>query len=99
VSPVSDVSDEDATRILAWNHARTTQTHGQTGSIKTAFHDTDTDNDTREDVGVGVVECGLYTAADCRRTNQVSSWQAGRGSRRTRPTRTTCYGHPRENVH
>ena len=23
-----------------------------------------------------------YTAADCRPTNQVSAWQAGRGSRR-----------------
>jgi len=37
-----------------------------------------------------------YTAADRRPTNQVSAWQAGRGSRRKRPTRTACYGHPRE---
>jgi len=36
-----------------------------------------------------------YTAADLR---PISAWQAGRGSRRTRPTRTTCYGHPREDV-
>jgi len=36
-----------------------------------------------------------YTAADRRPTNQVSAWQAGRGSR---PTRTTCYGHPRDDV-
>ena len=25
-------------------------------------------------------------------TNQLNAWQAGWGSRRTRPTRTTCYG-------
>ena len=31
----------------------------------------------------------LYTAADCRPTNQVSAWQAERGSRPTRPTRGT----------
>ena len=36
-----------------------------------------------------------YTAAVRRPTNQVSEWQGGRGSRRTRPT---CYAHPRENV-
>ena len=34
-----------------------------------------------------------YTTADRRLTNQISAWQAGRGSRRTR---TTCCGHPRE---
>ena len=28
----------------------------------------------------------LYTAADRRPTNQLSAWQAGRGSRPTRPT-------------
>jgi len=31
-------------------------------------------------------------------TNQVSAWQAGRRSRRTCPTRTICYGHPRDDV-
>jgi len=39
-----------------------------------------------------------YTAADRRPTNQVSASQTGRGSRRTRPTRTTCCGHPRKDV-
>ena len=34
-----------------------------------------------------------YTAADRRPTNQVSVWQA---ERRSRPTRTICCGHPRE---
>jgi len=31
-------------------------------------------------------------------TNQVSAWQAERGSRRTRPTRATSSKHPREDV-
>jgi len=39
-----------------------------------------------------------YTAAVRRPTNQVSAWQAGRGSRPTRPTRTTCCGRPGEDV-
>jgi len=37
----------------------------------------------------------LYTAADRRPTNQVSAWQAKRGSR---PTRATFSQHPREDV-
>jgi len=36
-----------------------------------------------------------YTAADRRPTNQVSAWQAGRGSR---PTRTTYDGQTRDDV-
>ena len=40
-----------------------------------------------------------YTAVDRWPTNQVSAWQAGRGSRRTRPTRTTSCGHPRRGRH
>jgi len=32
----------------------------------------------------------LYTAADRRPTNQISAWQAERGSRPTRPTRTSA---------
>jgi len=38
------------------------------------------------------------TAADRRPTNQVSAWQAERGSRPTRPTRATSSYHPREDV-
>ena len=37
----------------------------------------------------------LYTAADRRPTNQVSAWQAERGSRPTRPTSSE---HTREDV-
>jgi len=40
----------------------------------------------------------LYTAADRRPTNQVSAWQAGLGSRPTRPLRATSSLHPREYV-
>jgi len=38
-----------------------------------------------------------YTAADRRPTNQVSAWQAGRGSRHARHARLVA-GHPREDV-
>jgi len=56
-------------------------------------------------VRVGLVEFGerhdartngqYYTAADRRPTNQVSAWQAERGSRPTRPTSSE---HTREDV-
>ena len=67
---MSDVSDEDATKMLA--------------------------NCPQQVVRVGLVEIGErhisrkngqhYTAADRRPTNQVSAWQAERGSRSTYAT-------------
>ena len=45
-------------------HAKSTMSRCTPSIIKGAFHDTDTDTrdslDLCEDVGVGVVECGLY---------------------------------------
>ena len=43
-------------------------------------------------------QTGSTTLQQQTPANQVSAWQAGRGSRLTRPTRTTCYKHPCENV-
>ena len=104
--PREDVCNKSCVSTYSWNSTTSTPTSSQ-GSSQGCRRV----GRVGEDVGVGVVECGLtrglwrttrhtdrrqhYTAADRRPTNQVSAWQAGWGSR---PTRTTCYGHHLEYV-
>jgi len=67
---VSDVSDEDAAKMIASDLSATSRACRARGICKTTRH---TDK-----------RVALHTAADRRLTNQVSVWQAERGSRPTR---------------